>query len=164
METLPPLTVSMPVRSLSFAIAEATVHKNSVSSLLDSTKLSQRKCAPISNSGSSNKKGKVPSSDNDKENAGTDPYKDDEKVNEKDIDYIPVTDSAKQCTKDVMDLKDSVESKELTELHCKVFMERAFPPETASKTYSNTQKKSGSILACRPQAEMDYIVYVIKNW
>ena len=85
-------------------------------------------------------------------------------MNEKDIDYIPVTDNAQQCTKDVMDLKDSVESKELTELHCKVFMERAFPPEKGSKTYSNTQKKSGSILACRLQAEMDYIVYVIKNW
>ena len=119
---------------------------------------------PTSNSASSNKKGKVPSSNNDEENVGTDPYKDDEKVNEKDIDYIPVTDSAKQCTKDVMDLKDSVESKELTELHCKVFMERAFPPETANKTYSNTQKKNGSILACRSQTEMDYIVYVIKNW
>ena len=37
------------------------------------------------------------------------------------------------------------------------------PPRKIKKQYSNPQKKSASILACMPQAEMDYIVYIIKS-
>jgi hypothetical protein len=42
-------------------------------------------------------------------------------------------------------------------------MERAFPVKDVS-TADNPQQKSGSILACRPQEELDYIEYVVCNW
>ncbi len=43
-------------------------------------------------------------------------------------------------------------------------MERAFPPGVEVAHGENTKKKSASILVYRPQQELDYINYVIKNW
>ena len=43
-------------------------------------------------------------------------------------------------------------------------MERAFPPDAEEVLFDNPQKKSASILAGRPQAELDYILYVVREW
>ena len=43
-------------------------------------------------------------------------------------------------------------------------MERAFPPDAKEVNFDNPQKKSAPILACWPQAELDYIEYVVNNW
>jgi hypothetical protein len=46
----------------------------------------------------------------------------------------------------------------------RAFMERAFPPDVDVSHEENAKKKSASILVCRPQRELDYIQYVVKNW
>jgi len=49
----------------------------------------------------------------------------------------------------------------IVEMHRQAFMERASPPDEEE---DHPQKKSASIQAARPQAELDYIEYVVKNW
>jgi hypothetical protein len=45
------------------------------------------------------------------------------------------------------------------------FMQRAFPPQPANAGKAKTQgAAAASIKACRPQGEVDYIVYVLMNW
>jgi hypothetical protein len=45
------------------------------------------------------------------------------------------------------------------------FMQRAFPPQPANVGKAKTQgAAAASIKACRPQSEVDYIVYVLMNW
>ncbi len=45
------------------------------------------------------------------------------------------------------------------------FMQRAFPPQQANLGKAKTQgAAAASIKACRPQSEVDYIVYVLMNW
>jgi hypothetical protein len=45
------------------------------------------------------------------------------------------------------------------------FMQRAFPPQPANVGKAKTQgAAAASIEACRPQSEVDYIVYVLMNW
>ena len=47
--------------------------------------------------------------------------------------------------------------------HRQAFMEKAFPAEQ-EKTFANAQVKSACIKTCRPQSEIDYIIYVINHW
>ncbi len=45
------------------------------------------------------------------------------------------------------------------------FIQRAFPPQPANVGKAKTQgAATASIKACRPQSEVDYIVYVLMNW
>jgi hypothetical protein len=44
-------------------------------------------------------------------------------------------------------------------------MQRAFPPQPANIGKKKTQgAAAASIKACRPQSEVDYIMYVLMNW
>jgi hypothetical protein len=45
------------------------------------------------------------------------------------------------------------------------FMQRAFPPRPADEGKKKTQGgTAASITACRPQSELDYIMYVLMHW
>ncbi len=45
------------------------------------------------------------------------------------------------------------------------FMQRAFPPQPANVGKAKTQgAAAASIKACRPQSEVDYIVYILMHW
>jgi hypothetical protein len=45
------------------------------------------------------------------------------------------------------------------------FMQRAFPPQPANVGKTKTQGAAAvSIKACRPQSEVDYIVYILMHW
>ncbi len=49
--------------------------------------------------------------------------------------------------------------------HWLEFMQRAFPTEPANVGKTKTQgAAAASIKACRPQSEVDYIVYILMNW
>ncbi len=45
------------------------------------------------------------------------------------------------------------------------FMQRDFPPQPANIGKKNTQgAAAASIIACRPQSEVDYIMYILMHW
>ncbi len=45
------------------------------------------------------------------------------------------------------------------------FMQRAFPPQPANVGKAKTQSAAdASIKACRPQSEVDHIVYILMHW
>ncbi len=49
--------------------------------------------------------------------------------------------------------------------HWLEFMQRFFPPQPANVGKAKTQgAAAASIKACRPQSEVDYIVYVLMHW
>ncbi len=49
--------------------------------------------------------------------------------------------------------------------HWLEFMQRAFPPQPANVGKAKTQgAAAASIKACRPQSEVDYIVYILMHW
>ena len=85
---------------------------------------------------------------------------DTEDEDEKYEDFLPVTNAA---TKNKLVGQDSSELAGIIEAHRKAYMERAFPVKDVS-TADNPQSKSGSILACRPQEDLDYIAYVVRHW
>jgi hypothetical protein len=75
-------------------------------------------------------------------------------------DYVPITDEDVHATSIT---KDDNVMLGLIALHCKALMDRAFPAHDESKTYNNTQKRSGSMITFCTQEELDYIVYVVDN-
>ncbi len=81
-----------------------------------------------------------------------------DKEDDKDTDYVPVTDAA---INDMMEGGDCGEMAAIVELHRRTFMERAYPPEAEE---DHPQRKSGSIQSARPENEYDYIAYVVGNW
>ena len=81
-----------------------------------------------------------------------------DKDDDKDTDYVPVTDAA---INDMMEGGDCGEMAAIVELHRRTFMERAYPPEAEE---DHPQRKSGSIQSARPENEYDYIAYVVGNW
>jgi hypothetical protein len=53
----------------------------------------------------------------------------------------------------------------IIEAHCLKFMQRAFPPKPADIEKKKTQAAAfASITACRPQSNLDYIIYVLMHW
>jgi hypothetical protein len=52
---------------------------------------------------------------------------------------------------------------ELIEKHRQEFMKRAFSVRTLAADVPLTTA-SASIKMCRPQKDIDYIIYVLKNW
>jgi hypothetical protein len=49
-------------------------------------------------------------------------------------------------------------------VHCLKFMQRAFPPRPANDGKKKTQgATAASITVCRPQSELDYIMYVLMH-
>jgi hypothetical protein len=82
----------------------------------------------------------------------------------KEINFFPMTDRAMDF---VIQGKGSWEMdgilKGIKMRHHQAFMEKAFPPEQ-EKTFVNAQVKSACMKTCRPQSEIDYIIYVITHW
>ena len=85
---------------------------------------------------------------------------------DKETDYVAVTNVADSARLREEMPPDSSELDEIVDRHRRVFIERAFPPEreVAQGDVNAKKKKSASILACRPQRELDYIEFVVKNW
>ena len=75
---------------------------------------------------------------------------------DKDSDYVPVTDAA---INNMLAGGDCGEMAAIIAMHRRAFMERAFPPEQQEDNHP--QKKSGSIQNARPQEDFNYIQYVI---
>lgn len=96
---------------------------------------------------------------NDETEAKEDKFGDAE--DDKDHDYVSLTNAA---INSVMDEENSKEMATVVEAHCRSFMELAFNPDAEESQYDHPQKRSASILVCRPQIELDYIEYVVKNW
>ena len=106
-------------------------------------------------SGSGKKmRGLSPSIDAEDEEGGEHSDKEDDKES----DYVPVTDAA---INNMMEGGDCGEMAAIVDMHRRAFMKRAFPPD---EEFDNPQKVAASMQAARPQAELDYIEYVVKNW
>jgi len=82
-----------------------------------------------------------------------------EREDDKDTDYVPVTDTA--AMNDNFKEGNSGEMAAIVNMHCRAFMERAFPPDAE---FNNQHKAAASINSARPQKELDYIEYVVKHW
>jgi hypothetical protein len=73
-------------------------------------------------------------------------------------DYVAVMDVAdRNHVPDEMS-PDTRERDDIIDHHRRAFMERAFPPDVDVLHEENAKKKSASILACRPQRELNYIM------
>jgi hypothetical protein len=76
-------------------------------------------------------------------------------------DFIPATDGPIQDAVD--DMKIAEKAAELIEKHRQEFMKRAFSVRTLGADVPLTTA-SASIKMCRPQEDIDYIIYVLQNW
>ncbi len=87
-----------------------------------------------------------------------------DKYNDED-DIIPATDGPVLTTaQDVAaDLFIAEKAADLIEKHRQEFMKRAFSVRTITADVPLTTA-SASIKMCRPQKDIDYIIYVLKNW
>ena len=77
-------------------------------------------------------------------------------------DFIPATDGPIQQDA-VDDMLIAEKAAELIEKHHQEFMKRAFSVRTLAADVPLTTA-SASIKMCRPQKDIDYIIYVLKNW
>ena len=73
-------------------------------------------------------------------------------------DFLPTTSSVEVPRADPD--KDNPVLRELIEKHRQVFMSRAFPDTPDGEE----EKENDDQLWCRPQKELDYIVFVMNNW
>jgi hypothetical protein len=80
-------------------------------------------------------------------------------------DFIPATNGHISTT--AQDAADDMfiaeKAAELIEKHRQEFMKRAFSVRTLAADVPLTTA-SASIKMCRPQKDIDYIIYVLKNW
>jgi hypothetical protein len=76
-------------------------------------------------------------------------------------DFIPATDGPIQDAADNMFIAEK--AAKLIEKHRQEFMKRAFSVRTLAADVPLTTA-SASIKMCRPQKDIDYIIYVLKNW
>ncbi len=88
---------------------------------------------------------------------------DDDKYNNEE-DHIPVTNAL--CLSSAVDTKKeafiAAKVAELTKKHHKEFMKRAFLLQGFSKDLPLTTA-SAMIKMCRPQSDIDYIIYCLRN-
>jgi hypothetical protein len=84
---------------------------------------------------------------------------------ENEDDIIPATDCPIVTTaKDIAaELFIAEKAAELIEKHRQEFMKKAFSVRTLTADVPLTTA-SASIKMCRPQKDIDYIIYVLKNW
>ncbi len=80
-------------------------------------------------------------------------------------DHIPVTNAL--CSSSTMDTEReafiAAKVEELAKKHCKEFMKRAFLLQNFSNNIPLTTS-SAMIKMCRPQSDIDYIIYCLRNW
>jgi hypothetical protein len=141
----PPAGIAVGVR------AEAAHTTASVLSLSHSTKLSGRKRTPSFAGGHP-----------DNLAAGHADHDDDE-PGDRESDYVPVMDATDQHHVPGERSSDGKHA-DIIDCHRRAFMERMFPPDRKQMDADNPQKKSGSILSCWPQVELDYIKFIVKKW
>jgi hypothetical protein len=80
-------------------------------------------------------------------------------------DVLPVTDAPFGVTQRDKRRLAEFNTGTVVVAHRLEFMQRAFPPQPANVGKTKTQGASAaSIKACRPQSEVDYIVYILINW
>jgi hypothetical protein len=80
-------------------------------------------------------------------------------------DVLPVTDAPFGVTQQDARHLAEFNTAAAVAVHQLEFMQRAFPPQLANVGKAKTQgAAAASIKACRPQSEIDYIVYVLMNW
>jgi hypothetical protein len=102
--------------------------------------------------------------DDNEEGRGKGDAWDEAEYDDKD-DVLPVTDAPFGVTQqDARHLAEFNTSAAVV-AHRLEFMQRAFPPQPANVGKAKTQgAATASIKACRPESEVDYIVYVLMNW
>ncbi len=102
--------------------------------------------------------------DDKEERRGKNDPKDEAEYDDKD-DVLPVTDAPFGVTqRDARHLAE-FNTAAAVAVHWLEFMQRAFPHQPANVGKAKTQgAAAASIKACRPQSEVDYIVYVLMNW
>ena len=76
---------------------------------------------------------------------------------DKDADYVPVMDTADQ-NYIPGERSSGGDNMEIIEKHHPFFMERMFPPNHDDLLPDHPQKRSGLVLSCKPQCELDYIM------
>ena len=81
---------------------------------------------------------------------------------EKDIDFVAITDNAMETDHQETMRQDILQGLKLR--HRQAFMAKAFPEELGRLPPKNSQVQSAMMKACRPQVELDYIIDVIQNW
>jgi hypothetical protein len=101
---------------------------------------------------------------NDEEGRGKGESWDEAEYDDKD-NVLPVTDAPfgvmQQDARHLVEFNTAA----AVAVHRLEFMQRAFPPQSANGGKAKTQgAAAASIKACRPQSEVDYIVYVLMNW
>jgi hypothetical protein len=81
-------------------------------------------------------------------------------------DIIPATDGPMVVTdQDIAaDLLIAEKAAELVEKHHQEFMKRAFSSVRTHAADVPLTTASASIKMCRPQKDLDYIIYILKNW
>ena len=80
-------------------------------------------------------------------------------------DVLPVTDAPFGVTQQDARHLAEFNTAATVAAHWLEFMQRAFPPQPANVGRAKTQgAAAASINACRPQSEVDYIVYVLMDW
>jgi hypothetical protein len=136
----------------------------SVSSISQSTKSPSRRSAAAAAQPLAKRAKRTPNATEGKGSSlydaddGGDKYDDDD-------DIIPATDGPMVVTdQDIAaDLLIAENAAELVEKHHQEFMKRAFSVRTHAADVPLTTA-SASIKMCRPQNDLDYIIYILKNW
>jgi hypothetical protein len=104
----------------------------------------------------------------DKDNAakkrrGKSDTKDDAKYNNKE-DVLPLTDAAFEEKQQEQRRLSAFNTAIVIEAHCLEFMPRSFPPKPADEGKKKTRgDAAASIIVCRPQNKLDYIMYVLMH-
>jgi hypothetical protein len=84
---------------------------------------------------------------------------------DKDIDFVAITDNAMETDDQETGSsgrEDILHGMKLR--HRQAFIAKAFPEQLGRLPPANSQVQSGAMKACRPQAELDYIIHVIEHW
>jgi hypothetical protein len=168
-----PMAYSTPTRSLTFSTFIALSQRHSVSSLsqLQSTLAAKRKgnTRPQKGNAAKKRRGKLDTNDGTEYDAverrrGKIDTKDDAKYDDKE-NVLPVTDAPfgeKQREEGRLAVFNTAT---VVAAHQLEFIQRAFPPKPADNGKKKTQgAAAASIIACRPQSEVDYITYVLMHW
>ena len=156
-----------PARRLPFSVGWETplTGTYSVSSISQSTKSPSRRSAAAAAAQPPAKRAKR--TPNATEGKGSSLYDADDggdKYDDED-DIIPATDGPMVAAdQDIAaDLFIAEKSAELVEKHRQEFMKRAFSVRTHAADVPLTTA-SASIKMCRPQKDLDYIIYILQNW
>jgi hypothetical protein len=167
------MAYSTPAHSLMFISFIAMSQGHSVSSLSQpqSTLAAKRKgdAGQDKDNAAKKRRGKLDTKDGAKSDAAKKRRekirtKDDAKYNDKD-DVLPVTDAPFGEKQQEERQLAAFNTATVVAAHCLEFMQRAFLPRPADDGKKKTQgANAASITVCRPQSELDYIIYVLMHW